>query len=111
MSDSGNLSYMSDTPGDEDDGGFERDESYLTTRITADGRDGYPVEPGRYRLIAARACPWANRAIIVRRLLGLEDVLEMGLAGPTHDEHSWRFDLDPGGVDPVLEIAELRYAF
>ena len=56
-------------------GGFERDTDYLTTRITADGRDGWPVEPGRYRLVVARACPWANRAIIVRRLLGLEAVL------------------------------------
>jgi glutathionyl-hydroquinone reductase len=102
---------MSDTQDVGDDGSFERDETYLTTRITADGRDGYRVEPGRYRLIAARACPWANRAIIVRRLLGLEDVLSMGLTGPTHDEHSWRFDLDPGGLDPVLGIAELRYAF
>jgi glutathionyl-hydroquinone reductase len=102
---------MSDTRDIGDDGSFERDENYLTTRITADGRDGYPVEPHRYRLIAARACPWANRAIIVRRLLGLEDVLSMGLAGPTHDEHSWRFDLDPGGLDPVLGIAELRYAY
>lgn len=102
---------MSDTRDVGDDGGFERDENYLTTRITADGRDGYPVVPGRYRLIAARACPWANRAIIVRRLLGLEDALSMGLTGPTHDEHSWRFDLDPAGLDPVLGIAELRYAF
>src|SRR5947208_9598562 len=111
MSDSGNLSYMSDTPGDEDDGGFERDESYLTTRITADGRDGYPVEPGRYRLVAARACPWANRAIIVRRLLGLENVLSLGLCGPTHDERSWTFDLDPGGRDPVLGIERLQEAY
>ena len=102
---------MGDTRDIGSGGSFERDEDYLTTRITVDGRDGYPVEPGRYRLIAARACPWANRAIIVRRLLGLEDVLSMGLTGPTHDEHSWRFDLDPGGLDPVLGIAELRYAY
>lgn len=61
-------------------GEFNRDTNYITTRITADGRDGYPVEPGRYRLIVARACPWANRTIIVRRLLGLENVLSIGFA-------------------------------
>ena len=92
-------------------GEFERDTKYITTRITADGRDGYPVEPGRYRLIVARACPWANRAIIVRRLLGLEDVLSIGFCGPTHDERSWTFDLDPGGVDPVLKIPRLQDAY
>ncbi|HEX5511803.1 MAG TPA: hypothetical protein VFX41_08805, partial [Actinomycetales bacterium] len=49
---------------------YERDTRYITTRITKDGREGWPVEPGRYRLVVSRACPWANRAIIVRRLLG-----------------------------------------
>jgi putative glutathione S-transferase len=92
-------------------GEFNRDQNYLSTRITADGRDGFPVEPGRYRLIVSRACPWANRSIIVRRLLGLEDVLSMGIAGPTHDERSWTFDLDPGGRDPVLGIERLQEAF
>ncbi|MEU2253125.1 glutathione S-transferase C-terminal domain-containing protein [Nocardia xishanensis] len=92
-------------------GEFKRDTRYITTRITADGRDGYPVEPGRYRLVAARACPWANRTLIVRRLLGLEDVLSLGLCGPTHDKLSWTFDLDPGGVDPVLGIPRLRDAY
>ena len=92
-------------------GEFTRDTKYITTRITADGRDGYPVEPGRYRLVVARACPWANRTIIVRRLLGLEDVLSIGFCGPTHDERSWTFDLDPGGVDPVLKIPRLQDAY
>ena len=92
-------------------GEFNRDTNYITTRITADGRDGYPVEPDRYRLVVARACPWANRTIIVRRLLGLEDVLSIGFCGPTHDEDSWTFDLDPGGVDPVLKIPRLKDAF
>jgi putative glutathione S-transferase len=92
-------------------GEYERDQRYLTDRITADPDGEYPVEPGRYRLIVARACPWANRAIIVRRLLGLEPVLSMGIAGPTHDERSWSFDLDPGGRDPVLGIERLQDAF
>jgi putative glutathione S-transferase len=93
------------------DGEFRRDQDYITTRITADGADGYPVQAGRYRLAVARACPWANRAIIVRRLLGLEGVLSMAVAGPTHDQRSWTFDLDPGGQDPVLGIERLQQAY
>ena len=90
---------------------FHRDMNYLPDRITRDGRDGWPVEPGRYRLVAARACPWATRALIVRQLLGLEDVISLGTPGPTHDEDSWAFTLDEGGVDPVLGIPRLKDAF
>ncbi|WP_179430016.1 glutathione S-transferase family protein [Spelaeicoccus albus] len=93
------------TPGET----YDRDTRYISDRIAADG--DYPVEAGRYRLIVARACPWANRAIIVRRLLGLEDALSMGICGPTHDQRSWTFDLDPGGVDSVLGIERLQQAY
>ncbi len=92
-------------------GGFVRDSRYITTRITRDGRDGFPVEPGRDRLVVSRACQWATRTTIVRRLLGLEDVISLGVCGPTHDRRSWRFDLDPGGVDPVLRIERLQQAY
>ncbi|HSU70703.1 MAG TPA: glutathione S-transferase family protein [Micrococcaceae bacterium] len=90
---------------------FNRDTNYIETRITRDGRDGYPVEPGRYRLVVARACPWAHRSTIVRRLLGLEEAISIGVCGPTHDSRSWTFDLDPGGRDPVLGIERLQEAY
>lgn len=111
------MSESTDTEGHEGIGRgyiedeFQRDMRYLDDRITADGSSGWPVEPGRYRLIVSRACPWANRAIIVRRLLGLEQALPMGVAGPTHDWRSWTFDLDPEGLDPVLGIHRLKDAY
>src|ERR1700753_670192 len=98
-------------PSDAKTGEYVRDQRYLTDRITADGRDGDRGGPGRYRLVVARACPWANRAVIVRRLLGLEPVLSMGICGPVHDKRSWTFDLDPGGRDPVLGIERLQEAY
>jgi len=99
---------------------FARDMNYVPDRITRDARtpehgevkgELWPVEPGRYRLVAAKACPWANRAIIVRGLLGLEDVISLGMPGPTHDKRSWTFDLDPDGRDPVLGIERLQEAY
>ena len=90
---------------------FERGPVALTDRITADGSSPWPVEDGRYRLVVARACPWANRSVIVRRLLGLEKVISLGIAGPLHDERSWRFHLDPQNRDPVLGIEYLRDAY
>ncbi|HEX2704494.1 MAG TPA: glutathione S-transferase C-terminal domain-containing protein [Candidatus Lustribacter sp.] len=103
MSESPLTSYVEPT--------FVRDTRYLDARITADGRDGWPVASGRYRLVAARACPWAHRTVIVRRLLGLEDAISLGLCGPTHEASSWTFDLDPGGLDPVLRIPRIKDAY
>jgi glutathionyl-hydroquinone reductase len=92
-------------------GEFVRDTRYLDGRITVDGRDGWPVTAGKYRLVVARGCPWANRTMIVRRLLGLEPALSMGICGPEHDWRSWTFDLDPEERDPVLGIHWLREAY
>ncbi|MFJ8944684.1 glutathione S-transferase family protein [Streptomyces sp. NPDC102395] len=90
---------------------FTRSKSHFADRVTADGRDGWPVEAGRYRLVVSRACPWASRAVISRRLLGLEDALSLAIADPIQDDRSWRFTLDPGGRDPVLGIRHLSEAY
>ncbi|MDI5963324.1 glutathione S-transferase family protein [Streptantibioticus silvisoli] len=91
--------------------GFQRSRSHFADRITADGRDGWPVEAGRYRLVVSRACPWASRALVSRRLLGLEDALSLAVADPIQDDRSWRFTLDPGDRDPVLGIHHLSEAY
>lgn len=101
----------SETTYADDTGRYRRSTDYIATRITAGGGEGWPVESGRYRLAAARACPWANRALIARRLYGLEDAISLAMAGPTHGEESRTFDLDENEVDPVLGIHLLRDAY
>jgi putative glutathione S-transferase len=93
------------------EGEYVRTPNRFAERITADGSSGWPVEPGRYRLVVSLACPWANRALIVRRLLGLEPAISVAVTDPIQDERSWRFTLDPDGRDPVLGIRYLAEAY
>jgi putative glutathione S-transferase len=76
-----------------------------------DDQNRWPVEPGRYRLVVSLACPWAHRAVIVGKLLGLEDAISLAVVDPIRDEQGWRFTLDPGGQDPVLGIRYLAEAY
>jgi putative glutathione S-transferase len=92
-------------------GEFKRQGNRFIDRITADGSSGWPVEPGRYRLVWCRACPWAHRSRIVLKLLGLDDVISVGTVDPIRDERGWRFTLDEGGRDPVLGLEYLSEAY
>lgn len=94
------------------DGAFVRQAYTIRDHITADGSSGFRAEPGRYHLYVSLACPWAHRAVIVRRLLGLEDVISMSVVDPIRDERGWAFREGPDyGADPVNGFQFLSEAY
>lgn len=96
-----------ETPVEVDEKGkFIRQKNRFSTPF-GNGVGELPVEAGRYRLLWAPVCPWAHRSVIVRRVLGLEDVISLGTASPMRpniDRVDWEFSLDENNVDSVLGI-------
>jgi putative glutathione S-transferase len=92
-------------------GAFQRQPNRFRDRPSSDPGARWPVEPGRYRMIWCRACPWSHRVRIVLGLLGLDRVISVGTVDPLRDEKGWRFTLDPDGKDPVLGIGYLSEAY
>lgn len=60
-------------------------------RTAGDGDPEYPAEPGRYHLYISRACPWAHRTALTRRLKGLEDVISIDIVDPVRRDDGWEF--------------------
>ena len=88
------------------DGSFNRQTNRFTTPFGEQPGE-LPVDANRYRLLWSAACPWAHRSVIVRRVLGLENVISLGTASPIRPKLGhvdWEFSLDRDGVDPVLGI-------
>ena len=93
-------------------GAFVRQRYSIRGRITADGSSGFPAEAGRYHLYVSLACPWAHRSVIVRRLLGLEDVISMSVVDPIRDERGWALRDGRGhAADAVCGFAFLSEAY
>ncbi len=93
-----------------DDGSFRRQESQFRRWVSEEPDGEFPVEGGRYHLYVARACPWAHRTIIARRLMGLEDAIGLSFVDPIRDERGWAFT---GGeyVDTVNGFSFLSEAY
>lgn len=91
------------------DGSFNRQKSSFSTSFGTNTGE-LPVEKNRYRLIWAAPCPWSHRAVIVRKVLGLEDVISLGKVDPIRPDVprvDWAFSLDPNQEDPVLKVKYL----
>ena len=65
---------------------------------------------GRYHLYVAMACPWSHRAVIARRLKGLEDDVGISYLDPYRDERGWAFSGD-GYTDAVNGFEYLAEAY
>jgi len=96
-------------PRETDSGGaFRRQESRFRAWVKADGSSAFAAEPGRYHLYVSSACPWAHRAIIVRKLKKLEGVIGMTIVDPIRDDRGWAFTDAP---DPINRFEFLREAY
>lgn len=77
-------------------GKFERSEATFREWIAPGGK--FEPEPQRYHLYVCLACPWAHRALILRKLKGLESVIDISVVHHYMGEHGWSFDTEPGAT-------------
>ncbi|MBT54327.1 MAG: glutathione-dependent reductase [Mameliella sp.] len=97
-------------------GKFVRSDSVSRNWITADGSagpsgdGGFKAEPDRYHLYVSYACPWAHRALIFRKLKGLEDLITVSVVHPDMLGDGWTFDQDRDGAtgDTLYGLPFLR---
>jgi putative glutathione S-transferase len=95
----------------ESDGSFERQQDAFDDWVRADGSSEYPAQTGRYHLYVSLACPWASRAVIVRELKGLQNVIGMTVVDPVRDERGWRFTAsEPDPLNGWSFLAEAYFA-
>jgi putative glutathione S-transferase len=89
-----------------EDGEFDRQETTFRDWIQDDPDAEYPAESGRYHVYISRACPWAHRVAMARRLLGLEDDISLSIVEPVRYEDGWEFSEEY--PDPVYGEDYLR---
>jgi putative glutathione S-transferase len=88
------------------DGSFERQPDEFRDWVAT-------PEAGRYHLYVCKACPWAHRAWLTLRLMGLDDAISVNFIDPIRDEATgWAFREGVGhGLDEVEGFAYLSEAY
>ncbi len=90
-------------------GRFVRQTSSFRHWVTATGKGGFKAEAGRYHLYVALICPWASRALMVRKLKKLEGVIDVTVAEPVLTDQGWRFGDYPGAQPDTLLGADYMH--
>lgn len=79
---------------------FQRSETEFRDEIRDAPDADFPPAADRYHLYISRACPWAHGTVLVRALLGLDDVISMDIVDPYRDEEGWQFTPEKAGCTP-----------
>lgn len=96
-------------------GRFQRSSAAFRNWVTPDGapgpggEGGFPAEPGRYHLYVSLACPWAHRALILRALKGLEEMIGLSVVHWHMGEEGWTFADGPGVVPDTVNGARVLH--
>ncbi|UVK97053.1 glutathione S-transferase family protein [Pseudomonas sp. B21-048] len=91
------------------DGTFQREQAQRRNWLTADGKPGptgvggFAAEAGRYHLYVSLACPWAHRTLILRKLKGLESLIDVSVVSWLMLENGWTFDKNRGSTGDKLD--------
>jgi putative glutathione S-transferase len=91
------------------DGAFQREQAQRRNWLTADGKPGptgvggFAAEAGRYHLYVSLACPWAHRTLILRKLKGLESLIDVSVVSWLMLENGWTFDQNLGSTGDKLD--------
>ncbi|MCX2545612.1 glutathione S-transferase family protein [Pseudomonas sp. COW5] len=91
------------------DGAFQREQAQRRNWVTRNGEagpsgeGGFAAEAGRYHLYVSLACPWAHRTLILRKLKGLESLIDVSVVSWLMLENGWTFDQNLGSTGDKLD--------
>ncbi len=97
------------------DGAFQREQAQRRNWVTAtgeagpSGEGGFVAEAGRYHLYVSLACPWAHRTLILRKLKGLESLIDVSVVSWLMLENGWTFDKTHGSTGDHLDGLEFMH--
>jgi putative glutathione S-transferase len=97
------------------DGTFQREQAQRRNWVTSDGKPGltgvggFAAEAGRYHLYVSLACPWAHRTLILRKLKGLDNLIDVSVVSWLMLENGWTFDQSLGSTGDKLDHLDFMH--
>ncbi|WP_423823757.1 glutathione S-transferase family protein [Salinisphaera sp. SPP-AMP-43] len=83
-------------------GRFVRESAGFRDWVRNESDCAFTPDAGRYHLYVSLACPWAHRALILRRLKGLEKVIGISVVDPYMGANGWQFSRVEGAIPDTL---------